>query len=139
MKELAVVILGAAALWACNATPSGPTMELVTDALPEIEDLLKELDLSHLAEKFYAAGFTESRYIMRMKKMDLRMMSIEWGVDREAIQKVRKSGARDHLFSAYLLSLRVCCDRCGCASLILGSINPLQARLVSGLWQIVLS
>lgn len=63
-------------------------MELVTDDLPEIEDLLKELDLSHLAEKFYAAGFTESRYIMRMKSMDLRMMSMEWGVDREAIQKV---------------------------------------------------
>jgi hypothetical protein len=74
-------------------------MELVTDDLPEIEDLLKELDLSHLTEKFYSAGFTESRYIMRMKAMDLRMMSMEWGVDREAIQKV--------LFARYLQGITV--------------------------------
>ena len=67
-------------------------MELVTDDLPEIEDLLKELGLSNLAEKFYAAGFTESRYIMRMKPMDLRLMSMEWGVDQEAIQKVGALG-----------------------------------------------
>ena len=33
-------------------------MELVTDHLPEIVDLLKELGLDHLTEKFYAAGPT---------------------------------------------------------------------------------
>lgn len=67
------------------------SLELVTEGLPEIEDLLAELELSELAPKFYASGFTETKYILRMKDMDLRIMAMEWGVEKEKIMRVREA------------------------------------------------
>jgi MoaA/NifB/PqqE/SkfB family radical SAM enzyme len=67
------------------------TMELVQDDLPEIDDLLKELGLIHLAEKFYSSGFTETKYILRMKEMDMRIMAMEWGVEKDAIKRVKEA------------------------------------------------
>jgi hypothetical protein len=49
-------------------------MELVEDELPEITALLREVGLSDLQDRFFASGFTETKYIMRMKDMDLRIM-----------------------------------------------------------------
>ena len=48
--------------------------ELVTDHLPPIDKLLEELDMTHLTEKFFSSGFTETQYVLRMKDMDLRIM-----------------------------------------------------------------
>jgi len=70
---------------------SASKTELVEDNLPNIEDLLSELELSHLANNFYASGFTETKYIMRMKDMDMRIMAMEWGVDKEAINRVKEA------------------------------------------------
>ena len=64
-------------------------MELVTDDLPDLENFLKELELTHLTERFHASGFTETKYILRMKDMDMRIMSKEWGVNKETIQRVK--------------------------------------------------
>jgi hypothetical protein len=65
--------------------------ELVLDDLPSIEDLLAELGLDHLKQKFYGSGFTETKYILRMKDMDMRIMAMEWGVDKEAIARVKEA------------------------------------------------
>lgn len=67
------------------------SMELVTEHLPTIDKLLEELELTHLAEKFYSSGFTETQYILRMKDMDLRIMAMEWGVDKDQIMRVKEA------------------------------------------------
>ena len=62
---------------------------LVTEHLPTIDKLLEELEMTHLTDKFYSSGFTETRYILRMKDMDLRIMAMEWGVEKEQIVRVK--------------------------------------------------
>jgi len=80
-------------VWAPHAVGAAGAadFELVTDGLPELNVLLKELEMEHLTEKFYSSGFTETKYVMRMKDMDLRIMAMEWGVDKESILKVRET------------------------------------------------
>ena len=56
------------------ATEEPSHTELVTDHLPPIDKLLEELDMTHLTEKFFSSGFTETQYVLRMKDMDLRIM-----------------------------------------------------------------
>lgn len=68
---LALVLASAAARGQGNEAPE---MELVEEGLPSIEDLLSELGMTDLTSKFYDAGFTETRYVLRMKDMDFRMM-----------------------------------------------------------------
>jgi hypothetical protein len=53
VKRLLSYFAVVAAFVACSAD-----LELVTDGLPTIDALLEELELTHLAEKFYASGFT---------------------------------------------------------------------------------
>jgi hypothetical protein len=51
-------------LWLLVATSifhAGAELELVTDNLPTIEELLAELELSHLSQKFYDSGMVDCR------------------------------------------------------------------------------
>lgn len=63
MKPLRLVLALIAVFATCSAD-----LELVTDDLPTIDALLEELELAHLAEKFYSSGFTGTRVYYFLRK-----------------------------------------------------------------------
>ncbi len=48
------------------------------DILPTFEDIIEELGFSKYINQFYKIGVYETRLLLKLKKMDLHLMSIEW-------------------------------------------------------------
>ena len=73
-----------------------PQAKINIDLLPPLEDVLKSLNLFHLADKFYRMGVVETRILVRLKNMDYQMMEIDWGdsVRSEDIKKLKETVAK---------------------------------------------
>ncbi len=65
----------AASIPPSSSTTSGNSINKVNfDKLPPIESVLSELGLSHRLGHFIKAGFTETRHLLRITKMDINIM-----------------------------------------------------------------
>lgn len=50
--------------------------KLNPDLLPNLEDLLEQMNLSHRKNQLVKSGVTETRNLLRMKRMDFQMMVV---------------------------------------------------------------
>ncbi len=51
-----------------------PMVKLNTDKIPNLEEILSEINLSHRLPNFIKMGVTDSRHLLRLKKMDYNIM-----------------------------------------------------------------
>jgi len=62
-----------------KSSPSQPKKAIIepridTEKLPPLDDLLKELGMSNRIKDFIKMGVTETRILLRLKKMDFQIM-----------------------------------------------------------------
>ena len=64
-------------------------VKLNTDGLPSLKEILEEIEMGEYLMKFARLGITETRLLLRMSPMDYTMMSIEWEIKPEQLNKIK--------------------------------------------------
>ncbi len=60
-----------------NSKPE-PAVKLNTEHLPTLSEILNEINISHRLQNLVKMGITETRHLLRMKRMDYNMMVIKF-------------------------------------------------------------
>lgn len=77
-------------LWTFSYAANTPTLpKLNTDNLPGLEEILTELSLGSRLKDFVKNGISETRYLLRMTRMDFHLMEIDWGLEKSEINALK--------------------------------------------------
>jgi hypothetical protein len=63
--------------------------KLNTDLLPDLQTILKSLNLDSYLSSFVKNGITETRYLLRLSRMDFQLMEIDWEMPKEDINDLK--------------------------------------------------
>jgi PA domain len=70
--------------------PAPPLLN--TDLIPSLEEILRSIDLEHRTKDLYKMGIVDNRILLRLKKMDFHMMTMEWeNVTSDEIDRLKSS------------------------------------------------
>ena len=70
-----------------SSSASLPKLNL--DILPRLEEVLRELELDSYLMNFVKYGITDTRYLLRLTRMDFQLMELEWKITKEELNSLR--------------------------------------------------
>ena len=63
--------------------------KLNTDSLPDLPTILQSISLDEYLKDFVKKGITETRYLLRLGRMDFQLMEMDWGMPKEDVNTLR--------------------------------------------------
>ena len=77
------------ALIHASSSPPKPHPKLNTENLPRLEQVLRDLELESYLMNFVKYGITDTRYLLRLTRMDFQLMELEWRISKEELNSLR--------------------------------------------------
>lgn len=88
-----------------RAKPKPPNLN--TDLVPSLEEILEELSLNHRKQELYKMGVVDTRILLRLKKMDFHMMTMEWSDAEQSEIDALKNAVEKYVEQATVTSEEV--------------------------------
>ena len=91
LSPIAIVTYLASRALVLHATspPKPPPPKLNTELLPRLEQVLRDIELDSYLMNFVKYGITDTRYLLRLTRMDFQLMELEWSISKEELNSLR--------------------------------------------------
>lgn len=72
-----------------SSSSSSAQPKLNYDLLPSLTSVLEALDMQEHLLAFVRGGITETRYLLKLSRMDFQLMELDWGLSKQEISLLR--------------------------------------------------